>query len=118
GLQPAATRPPRTDSITATHTGSLRAIRWIGPPQPQRGSRCRRPTCPFMRTGRAAARDEARSAPACMAMHMRKCALLYAEIGSGMSKKSDTWLHLIQVVAAVEHDLGKTLQSGHGLGLS
>jgi|UPI0004B16929 DNA-binding MarR family transcriptional regulator len=53
-----------------------------------------------------------------MAMHMRKCAFLQADIGSGMSKKSDAWLHLIQVVAAVENDLGKTLQAGHGLGLS
>src|SRR5690606_15744208 len=39
-------------------TGSLRAIRWIGPPPPRRGSRCRRPTCPFIRTEHAAARHE------------------------------------------------------------
>ena len=35
-----------------------------------------------------------------------------------MSKKSDAWLKLIQVVANVEADLGKVLQARHGLGLS
>lgn len=35
-----------------------------------------------------------------------------------MSKKSDSWLKLIQVVANVEAELGKVLQSQHGLGLS
>ena len=34
------------------------------------------------------------------------------------SKKSDTWLRLIQIVANVESDLGKVLQARHGLGLS
>lgn len=34
------------------------------------------------------------------------------------SKKSDTWLRLIQVVAHVEADLAKVLQAQHGLGLS
>ncbi|MCM2506044.1 MarR family transcriptional regulator [Aureimonas altamirensis] len=35
-----------------------------------------------------------------------------------MSKKSASWLKLIHVVATVEADLGKVLQSDHGLGLS
>lgn len=35
-----------------------------------------------------------------------------------MSKKSDSWLKLIQVVANVEAELGKVLQAQHGLGLS
>lgn len=35
-----------------------------------------------------------------------------------MSKKSDSWLKLIQVVATVEAKLGEVLQAGHGLGLS
>lgn len=35
-----------------------------------------------------------------------------------MSKRSDSWLKLIQVVANVEADLGKVLQAQHGLGLS
>jgi DNA-binding MarR family transcriptional regulator len=35
-----------------------------------------------------------------------------------MSKRSDAWLKLIQVVANVEADLGKVLQAQHGLGLS
>jgi DNA-binding MarR family transcriptional regulator len=34
------------------------------------------------------------------------------------SKKSDAWLGLIQIVANVEADLAKVLQSQHGLGLS
>ncbi|MCD0505293.1 MarR family winged helix-turn-helix transcriptional regulator [Bordetella petrii] len=35
-----------------------------------------------------------------------------------MSKKTDAWLKLIQVVAHVEAGLGKVLQASHGLGLS
>src|SRR5690606_19225396 len=35
-----------------------------------------------------------------------------------MSKKSDTWLKLIQVIANVETRLGAVLQAQHGLGLS
>ncbi|SFD61370.1 MarR family winged helix-turn-helix transcriptional regulator [Paracidovorax konjaci] len=35
-----------------------------------------------------------------------------------MSKKSDAWLRLTQVIANVEADLGKVLQAEHGLGLS
>jgi DNA-binding MarR family transcriptional regulator len=35
-----------------------------------------------------------------------------------MSRKSVSWLKLIHVVATVEADLGKVLQSDHGLGLS
>lgn len=35
-----------------------------------------------------------------------------------MSKRSDSWLRLIQVVANVEAELGKVLQARHGLGLS
>lgn len=35
-----------------------------------------------------------------------------------MSKKSDAWLKLIQIVSNVEADLGKALQAQHGLGLS
>lgn len=35
-----------------------------------------------------------------------------------MSKQSDSWLKLIQVIANVEADLGKVLQAQHGLGLS
>lgn len=35
-----------------------------------------------------------------------------------MSKRSDSWLKLIQVIANVEADLGKVLQSRHRLGLS
>jgi DNA-binding MarR family transcriptional regulator len=35
-----------------------------------------------------------------------------------MSKKSDSWLKLIQVIANVEAELGKVLQAQHGLGLS
>ena len=35
-----------------------------------------------------------------------------------MSKRSDAWLKLIQVVSNVEADLGKGLQAQHGLGLS
>ena len=35
-----------------------------------------------------------------------------------MPKRSDSWHKLIQVVANVEADLGKVLQTRHGLGLS
>lgn len=35
-----------------------------------------------------------------------------------MSKRSDTWLKLIQVVANIEAELGRVLQERHGLGLS
>ncbi|NYT85221.1 MarR family winged helix-turn-helix transcriptional regulator [Pollutimonas harenae] len=35
-----------------------------------------------------------------------------------MSRKSDSWLKLIQVIANVETELGKLLQAQHGLGLS
>lgn len=35
-----------------------------------------------------------------------------------MSKRSDSWLKLIHVVANVEAELGKVLQEQHGLGLS
>lgn len=35
-----------------------------------------------------------------------------------MSKKSDAWLKLINVVSNVEADLGKVLQAQHRLGLS
>lgn len=35
-----------------------------------------------------------------------------------MSRRSDAWLQLIQVVANVETDLGKMLQAQHDLGLS
>ncbi|WP_199194808.1 MarR family winged helix-turn-helix transcriptional regulator [Phyllobacterium phragmitis] len=35
-----------------------------------------------------------------------------------MSKKSDSWLQLIHVVANVEAEMGKVLQEQHGLGLS
>lgn len=35
-----------------------------------------------------------------------------------MSKRSDSWLKLIQVVAIIEAELGKVLQARHGLGLS
>ncbi|NGM88734.1 MarR family transcriptional regulator [Parapusillimonas sp. SGNA-6] len=35
-----------------------------------------------------------------------------------MSRRSESWLKLIQVVANVEADVGKTLQARHGLGLS
>lgn len=35
-----------------------------------------------------------------------------------MSKRSDSWLKLIQVIANVEADLGKVLQARHELGLS
>jgi len=35
-----------------------------------------------------------------------------------MSKRTDSWLRSIQVVANVEADLGKVLQARHGLGLS
>lgn len=35
-----------------------------------------------------------------------------------MSKRSDSWLKLIQVIANVEAELGKVLQAQHGLGLS
>lgn len=35
-----------------------------------------------------------------------------------MSKKSDSWLKLVQVIANVEVELGKVLQAKHGLGLS
>lgn len=35
-----------------------------------------------------------------------------------MSKKSDSWLKLTQMVANVEAQLGKILQERHGLGLS
>lgn len=35
-----------------------------------------------------------------------------------MSRKSDSWRKLTQIVALVEADLGKVLQSQHGLGLS
>lgn len=37
---------------------------------------------------------------------------------SVMSKRSDSWLKLIHVVANIEADLGKVLQEQHGLGLS
>src|SRR5690606_33732778 len=35
-----------------------------------------------------------------------------------MSKRSDSWLRLIQVIANIEAELGKVLQAQHGLGLS
>ncbi|MBB6486898.1 DNA-binding MarR family transcriptional regulator [Rhizobium lusitanum] len=35
-----------------------------------------------------------------------------------MSKRSDSWLKLIHVIANIETDLGKVLQDKHGLGLS
>ncbi len=35
-----------------------------------------------------------------------------------MSKRSDSWLKLVQVTANVEAELGKVLQAQHGLGLS
>lgn len=35
-----------------------------------------------------------------------------------MSKKSDSWLQLIHAVAGIENELGKMLQTRHGLGLS
>jgi DNA-binding MarR family transcriptional regulator len=35
-----------------------------------------------------------------------------------MSKKSDSWLKLIQGVANVEAELGKVLQAEHGIGIS
>lgn len=35
-----------------------------------------------------------------------------------MSKRSDSWLRLIQVIATIEAELGKVLQAQHGLGLS
>lgn len=35
-----------------------------------------------------------------------------------MSKRSDSWLKLIQAVANIEADLGKVLQQQHGIGLS
>lgn len=35
-----------------------------------------------------------------------------------MSKKSDSWLKLIQAIANVETELAKVLQAQHGLGLS
>jgi len=35
-----------------------------------------------------------------------------------MSKRSDLWLKLMQAVANIETELGKVLQTGHGLGLS
>lgn len=35
-----------------------------------------------------------------------------------MSKKSDSWLKLIQIVARIEAELGLLLQAKHGLGLS
>ena len=34
------------------------------------------------------------------------------------SKRSDTWLKLIQIVSNVEADLGKVLQAQYGIGLS
>jgi DNA-binding MarR family transcriptional regulator len=40
------------------------------------------------------------------------------EYESAMSKRSESWLKLIQVIANVEADLGKVLQAHHGLGLS
>lgn len=35
-----------------------------------------------------------------------------------MSKKSDSWLELIQAIANVEAELGRVMQTLHGLGLS
>ncbi len=35
-----------------------------------------------------------------------------------MSKKSDAWLKLIQVIANIEAEVGKVVQQRHGLGLS
>src|SRR5690606_13659317 len=35
-----------------------------------------------------------------------------------MSRKSDAWLKLIQIVSNVEADLGRMMQARHGLGLS
>lgn len=37
---------------------------------------------------------------------------------SRKTDKSDSWLHLVQVIAHVEAGLGKVLQEKHGLGLS
>ena len=35
-----------------------------------------------------------------------------------MSKQSDAWLRLIQIVGFIEADVGKVVQAEHGLGLS
>lgn len=37
---------------------------------------------------------------------------------SRKTDKSDSWLHLVQVIAQVEAGLGRVLQEKHGLGLS
>lgn len=40
------------------------------------------------------------------------------ECVSAMSKRSDAWLKLIQIVSNVEADLSRVLQAQHGIGLS
>ena len=40
------------------------------------------------------------------------------ELASVMAERSDLWLKLIQVVANIEAELGRTLQEQHGVGLS
>jgi DNA-binding MarR family transcriptional regulator len=50
---------------------------------------------------------------------MRKSVpIVQEERASAMSKRSDAWLKLINIVSNVEADLGKVLQVQHGLGLS
>lgn len=54
-----------------------------------------------------------------MDIHIKKVLLVaQEESASIMSKRSDSWLKLIHVMANIEADLGKVLQDGHGLGLS
>lgn len=54
-----------------------------------------------------------------MGIHMNNVpSISQEESALVMTKKSDSWLKLIQVVANIEADLGKVLQEQHGLGLS
>lgn len=44
--------------------------------------------------------------------------IVQEELASVMGERSDLWLKLIQVVANIEAELGRTLQEQHGVGLS
>ncbi len=53
-----------------------------------------------------------------MGIHVREMPPIFVGAIPIMSKKSDAWFRLTQIVATVEAELGKALQVEHGLGLS
>ncbi|EKF40557.1 MarR family transcriptional regulator [Nitratireductor indicus C115] len=53
-----------------------------------------------------------------MSIHVGKTPPIFVGAIPIMSKNSDAWFRLTQIVATVEAELGKALQVEHGLGLS